>query len=146
VASNQDNHGALSHMTGVSKPWWDPHLPRTPRLGQTLGIWTTQLRLDTRAHNDIRCNIAVSCCINFIWSNLGFRHCREDRLNGPSKEDWEEGYRHDIHTIVLLADDNKDRLWRQEDELGADVKTHSKVCTVDYGRRYRTGKITRTIQ
>jgi hypothetical protein len=105
-------------MTGVSKPSLVPRLPRPPRRGQTLGIWTTRLLLDRRGHNDIRCSIAVPCCINFIWSNLGFRHCSEDRLNGPSKEDWEEGNRRDIHTIVLRAD----------------VKTHSKVCAADCGK------------
>jgi Dyp-type peroxidase family len=61
-------------------------------------------------------------------------HAAQHRLNDPPKEDWEEGYRADIHAMVLLADDDEDRLWRQKDALCADIRTHSRVCTVEYGR------------
>jgi Dyp-type peroxidase family len=58
----------------------------------------------------------------------------QHRLNDPPKEDWEEGYQNEIHAMVLLADDDEDRLRQQKDELCADVKTHSKICAVEYGR------------
>jgi hypothetical protein len=71
------------------------------------------------------------------FDDEAFPYCMQvaqHRLNDPSKEDWEEGHRHDIHAMVLLADDDEDRLWRQKDDLCAEIKAHSKVCTVEYGR------------
>jgi Dyp-type peroxidase family len=58
----------------------------------------------------------------------------QHRLSDPPKEDWEEGYRNDIHAMVLLADDDEPRLRQQADELCRTVKTYAELCTVECGR------------
>jgi deferrochelatase/peroxidase EfeB len=58
----------------------------------------------------------------------------QQRLNDPPQEDWEEGYRQEIHAMVLLADDCEGRLQRQTDELCAAIKRHTNVCMLEYGR------------
>jgi Dyp-type peroxidase family len=58
-------------------------------------------------------------------------------LNDPSKEKWEEGYRQDIHAMVLLADDDKPFLLREERKLLDSVKTYADICAVERGRVMR---------
>jgi Dyp-type peroxidase family len=58
----------------------------------------------------------------------------QQRLNDSPPEDWEEGYRQDIHALVLLADDCEGRLQQQADELCADVTPHATVCMLEHGR------------
>jgi deferrochelatase/peroxidase EfeB len=58
----------------------------------------------------------------------------QHRLNDPPKEAWEEGYQNDIHTIVLLADDDESFLRGEADKLCADVKTYAEVCAVEHGK------------
>jgi Dyp-type peroxidase family len=60
----------------------------------------------------------------------------QHRLNDLPKEAWEEGYRNDIHAMVLLADDDELHLQQEADKLCNDVKarTESEICMVEYGR------------
>jgi Dyp-type peroxidase family len=58
----------------------------------------------------------------------------QHRLNDPPKEDWDAGYRDDIHAMVLLADDDKYFLLREAHQLLDDVKIHAEICAVEHGR------------
>jgi Dyp-type peroxidase family len=60
----------------------------------------------------------------------------QHRLNDPPKEEWEQGYRNDIHAMVLLADNDESTLRRETEELCNDVRTRteSEICTVECGR------------
>ena len=59
----------------------------------------------------------------------------QHRLNDLPKEAWEEGYRNDIHALVLLADDDEPHLQQEADKLCDDVKTRTEteICMVEYG-------------
>jgi Dyp-type peroxidase family len=58
----------------------------------------------------------------------------QHRLNDPPKEAWEKGYQHDIHAMVLLADDDKPLLMKETAKLCDDVKIHAQICAVERGR------------
>jgi Dyp-type peroxidase family len=58
----------------------------------------------------------------------------QHRLNDPPKGAWEIGYQHDIHAMVLLADDNAAYLGQEANKLIDDVKTYAEICTVEHGR------------
>jgi Dyp-type peroxidase family len=61
----------------------------------------------------------------------------QHRLNDPPTRTWEPGYQHDIHAMVLLACDNEPSLWQEVNKLRNDIKTHSALCAVEYGRAMR---------
>jgi Dyp-type peroxidase family len=65
---------------------------------------------------------------------LGGMKAAQDRLNDPPQDEWEAGYRQDIHAMVLLAHDRAECLQRGTDELCAEVKAYAKVCTLEHGR------------
>ena len=56
----------------------------------------------------------------------------QHRVNDPPQKDWQEGYRQDIHALVLLADDYEGRR-QQADELCTDVTPHATVCMHEHG-------------
>jgi Dyp-type peroxidase family len=59
------------------------------------------------------------------------------RLNDPPREVWEEGYKNDIHAMVLLADDDESYLLRETQQLSEDINAYAEICTVEYGRVMR---------
>jgi Dyp-type peroxidase family len=58
----------------------------------------------------------------------------QHRLNDPPKKDWETGYQYDIHAMVLLADDDENRLRQTQNELCSAVVTYAEICVVEHGR------------
>lgn len=58
----------------------------------------------------------------------------QHRLNDPPKGAWEAGYQHDIHAMVLLADDNATHLVQEANKLIDDIKTHAEIWAVEHGR------------
>ena len=58
----------------------------------------------------------------------------QHRLNDLPKEAWEDGYRNDIHAMVLLADDDECRLRKKKEELCENVRAHAEICAVEHGR------------
>src|SRR5262249_34317381 len=60
----------------------------------------------------------------------------QHRLNDLPKEAWEEGYQHDIHAMVLFADDDEPHLQQEANKLCDEVKTRTEteICTVECGR------------
>jgi Dyp-type peroxidase family len=66
----------------------------------------------------------------------------QNRLNDPPTKDWEEGYRGDIHAMVLLADNDEHFLLRKARKLLEGVKPHAEIRAVEHGRvmRNKEGK------
>jgi Dyp-type peroxidase family len=66
----------------------------------------------------------------------------QNRLNDPPVKDWEEGYRDDIHAMVLLADNDEHLLLRKARRLLEDVRPHAEIRAIEHGRvmRNRQGK------
>jgi Dyp-type peroxidase family len=62
----------------------------------------------------------------------------QHRLNDPPQEDWEKAYQHEIHAMVLLADDDtphlRQRLRRRADELRTAVEKFAESCLVEFGK------------
>ena len=67
----------------------------------------------------------------FLYGMKAAQH----RLNDLPKEAWEEGYRHDIHAMVLLADDDESILRGEANKLCGDVQTYAEVCAVEWIQR-----------
>jgi Dyp-type peroxidase family len=65
---------------------------------------------------------------------LGGMQAAQERLSDPPKDLWEPGFQEDIHAMVLLADDNPDRLQEKRKELCTAVKTFGVIRTVEYGK------------
>ena len=57
----------------------------------------------------------------FLYGMKAAQH----RLNDPHKEVWEEGYRNDIHAMVLLADDDESRLQDEGKKSCARASRHT---------------------
>jgi Dyp-type peroxidase family len=57
--------------------------------------------------------------------------------NDPNKGKWEEGFRRDSHIMVLLADDNQNRMGEFAKELLIVLDKFSHICTVEYGHGIR---------
>ena len=66
----------------------------------------------------------------FLYGMRAAQH----RLNDPPQETWEQGYQHDIHAMVLLADDDEPLLLLEACKLLHDVKTCAEICAVEHGR------------
>jgi Dyp-type peroxidase family len=64
----------------------------------------------------------------------GGMQAAQERLNDPPKEMWEPGFREEIHAMVLLADDDEDRLQKKRNELCAAVKAFAVIRTVECGK------------
>jgi len=69
----------------------------------------------------------------FLYGMKGAQH----RLNDPSQENWNPGYREDIHALVLLADNDKDRLRQEKSKLRDDIEPHAKICAIECGKVMR---------
>jgi Dyp-type peroxidase family len=62
----------------------------------------------------------------------------QHRLNDPPKEAWEKEYQHEIHAMVLLADDDKphllQRLRERAEKLRTEVGKFAESCTLEFGK------------
>lgn len=61
-------------------------------------------------------------------------------LSDPTKDTWEARYRHDIHAVVLLADDDEPFLRREAGRLLDGVKAHTDIGAVEWGRVMRNAQ------
>jgi Dyp-type peroxidase family len=61
-------------------------------------------------------------------------------LNDPPPEQWDDGYRQDIHAMVLLADDDELFLRRKARRLLEEVKAHADICAIEWGRVMRNAQ------
>jgi Dyp-type peroxidase family len=71
--------------------------------------------------------------VAFPW---GMKRAQE-RLNDPPVIDWEEGYREEIHAMVLLAHNNKTILLEKKDKLLNTVKEHADILAIEQGKVLR---------
>jgi Dyp-type peroxidase family len=62
------------------------------------------------------------------------------RLNDLPPEVWDDGYREDIHAMVLLADNDEQGLLRKALELVEGVSTYAEICAVEHGRVLRNAQ------
>jgi Dyp-type peroxidase family len=61
----------------------------------------------------------------------------QERLNDPLPAKWDEGYRKEIHAMVLLADNDEPYLLREARNLFDDVRQYADICAVEHGRAMR---------
>jgi Dyp-type peroxidase family len=81
----------------------------------------------------------------FPKSQLGFddkaflygMKAAQHRLNDPPQGDLDPGYRKDIHAMILLADNDKDFLRKEESKLCDGLNAHTDICATEYGRVMR---------
>jgi Dyp-type peroxidase family len=62
------------------------------------------------------------------------------RLHDSAPEDWEEGYRREIHAMLLLAHDREEELTQEIEQRLDEVKAHADVCAVERGKVLRNAQ------
>ena len=61
----------------------------------------------------------------------------QHRLNAPHQDVWDEGFKEDIHAVVMLADDDEHCLLREAYQWLGEVKAYATICAVERGRVMR---------
>lgn len=62
---------------------------------------------------------------------------RQAVLKDPPAGKWEKGFRNKIHAMVLLADDNINRMAVAAKEILGEINGFCKLCTIEYGNAIR---------
>ncbi len=57
--------------------------------------------------------------------------------NDPKKEDWEGGFQHDSHILVILADDNSNRMGAFSKNLLEEIQEFADIHCIQYGNALR---------
>ena len=58
-------------------------------------------------------------------------------LNDPELDEWEYGFRGDIHFMLLIADDNKEKVFALTEIYKTQIERFGSVMTVEYGNALR---------
>ncbi|WP_309642032.1 Dyp-type peroxidase domain-containing protein [Flavobacterium sp.] len=58
-------------------------------------------------------------------------------LQDPDTKKWEEGFRKEIHAMILIGDDNQEKLGIASDEIIAALNKFSSIVTIEYGNAIR---------
>ncbi|MFQ5684765.1 MAG: Dyp-type peroxidase [Candidatus Binatia bacterium] len=59
------------------------------------------------------------------------------KLNDPEVSNWEEGFQDEIHALILLADDSREKLDHEEGIIREEVEKVANVLTVEVGNRLK---------
>ena len=69
------------------------------------------------------------------------------KLNDPKQAEWEAGFRHPIHAMILIADSDEDKLALAAKDIINEIDFHlipkvsetafAKICTIEYGHAIR---------
>ncbi|MBN8641761.1 MAG: Dyp-type peroxidase [Flavobacteriales bacterium] len=63
-----------------------------------------------------------------------------DKLNDSYVKYWEEGFRKEIHAMILIGDDDQEKLGNAARELIEVVKQFSSITTIEYGNAIRNSR------
>lgn len=61
----------------------------------------------------------------------------QDKLNDPKVSQWEEGFRDEIHAMVLIADDDEIKLGNATRDVVEELDKLGKILTVEFGNAIR---------
>ncbi len=67
-----------------------------------------------------------------------FRHGMKDaKLNDPDDDEWEYGFRGEIHFLLIIGDDNKETVLAQVEVFKTEIERFGSITTVEYGNSLR---------
>jgi hypothetical protein len=62
---------------------------------------------------------------------------KEADLNDPDPDEWEYGFRGDIHFLLIIADDDKGKVFTAAEALKTEIEMFGSVTTIEYGNALR---------